>query len=241
MIFLAAAILLLARLTGLGVLKTLVLALLAHAALELELSAGALLHLSNAVAGLRRVVPAQRPRCRGRSFARPDLRLETVRRAVYLLFRRPPPMESVLGNDRLGGSAHARSPSRSSAGRTSGSSRPTSCRAASMARWSIPYNPGLGSAAVLLRRIFVPEPELNPHPLLNAPAAFFFFEPVYARSAGLRIIGVAEGRPQRPRLRLVRDRALRALARYRDVLISSFSGAHRDSLAAKSPVPGRPD
>ncbi len=42
-----------------------------------------------------------------------------------------------------------------------------------------PYNPGLGSAAVLLRRIFVPEAELNPHPLLNAPAAFFFFRALF--------------------------------------------------------------
>jgi hypothetical protein len=42
-----------------------------------------------------------------------------------------------------------------------------------------PYNPGLGSAAVLLRRMFVPEAELNPHPLLNAPAAFFFFRALY--------------------------------------------------------------
>lgn len=42
-----------------------------------------------------------------------------------------------------------------------------------------PYNPGLGSAAVLLRRMFVPEVELNPHPLFNAPAAFFFFRALF--------------------------------------------------------------
>ena len=42
-----------------------------------------------------------------------------------------------------------------------------------------PYNPGLGSMAVLLRRIFIPEPELNPHPLWNAPWAFFFLQTFY--------------------------------------------------------------
>lgn len=43
-----------------------------------------------------------------------------------------------------------------------------------------PYNPGLGSMAVLLRRLFVPEGELNPHPLINAPAAFFFLQAFYS-------------------------------------------------------------
>jgi hypothetical protein len=43
-----------------------------------------------------------------------------------------------------------------------------------------PYNPGLGSMAVLLRKLFVPEVELNPHPLLNAPAAFFFLQAFYS-------------------------------------------------------------
>jgi hypothetical protein len=42
-----------------------------------------------------------------------------------------------------------------------------------------PYNPGLGSATVLLRRTFVAEAELNPHPLINAPAAFFFFRALF--------------------------------------------------------------
>jgi hypothetical protein len=43
-----------------------------------------------------------------------------------------------------------------------------------------PYNPGLGSMAVLLRRLFVPEAELNPHPLFNAPAAFFFLQALFS-------------------------------------------------------------
>lgn len=40
-----------------------------------------------------------------------------------------------------------------------------------------PYNSGNGTFATLLRRWFVPEPELNSHPLWNAPTAFFFLRP----------------------------------------------------------------
>jgi hypothetical protein len=40
-----------------------------------------------------------------------------------------------------------------------------------------PYNSGNGTMATLLRRLFVPEPELNPHPLWNAPVVFFFLQP----------------------------------------------------------------
>ena len=40
-----------------------------------------------------------------------------------------------------------------------------------------PYNSGNGTMATLLRRLFVLEPELNPHPLWNAPVAFFFLRP----------------------------------------------------------------
>jgi hypothetical protein len=40
-----------------------------------------------------------------------------------------------------------------------------------------PYNSGNGTMATLLRRLFVPEPELNPHPLWNAPVMFFFLRP----------------------------------------------------------------
>ena len=43
-----------------------------------------------------------------------------------------------------------------------------------------PYNPGIGSMAALLRRLFVPEAELNPHPLIIAPAAFFFLQAFYS-------------------------------------------------------------
>lgn len=40
-----------------------------------------------------------------------------------------------------------------------------------------PYNSGNGTLSTLLRRLFVLEPELNPHPLWNAPWAFFFLQP----------------------------------------------------------------
>jgi Glycosyltransferase family 87 len=37
-----------------------------------------------------------------------------------------------------------------------------------------PYNPGVPTISTLLRRTFVSEPELNPHPLFEAPWLFFF-------------------------------------------------------------------
>ncbi len=37
-----------------------------------------------------------------------------------------------------------------------------------------PYNPGTPTLSTLLRRLFLAEPELNPHPLWNAPWVFFF-------------------------------------------------------------------
>jgi Glycosyltransferase family 87 len=40
-----------------------------------------------------------------------------------------------------------------------------------------PYNSGNGTLATLLRRLLVFEPELNPRPLWNAPAVFFFLRP----------------------------------------------------------------
>jgi hypothetical protein len=40
-----------------------------------------------------------------------------------------------------------------------------------------PYNSGNGTLATLLRRLFLPEPELNPNPLWKAPVVFFFLRP----------------------------------------------------------------
>jgi hypothetical protein len=39
-----------------------------------------------------------------------------------------------------------------------------------------PYHPGNGTLSTLLRRAFAMEPELNPHPWMNAPAVYFFLQ-----------------------------------------------------------------
>jgi hypothetical protein len=43
-----------------------------------------------------------------------------------------------------------------------------------------PYNSGNGTVSTLLRRTFVMEPELNPHPVWNFPVLFFFLQPFFA-------------------------------------------------------------
>lgn len=50
-----------------------------------------------------------------------------------------------------------------------------------------PYNPGWASMTGFLRRTLMAEPALNPHPAWNAPAAFFFLRAVYI----LGVLGVA--------------------------------------------------
>ena len=40
------------------------------------------------------------------------------------------------------------------------------------------YAPGLATLPHLLRHTLMAEPELNPHPLANSPAALFFFQPL---------------------------------------------------------------
>jgi Glycosyltransferase family 87/WD40-like Beta Propeller Repeat len=49
-----------------------------------------------------------------------------------------------------------------------------------MGDFNDPYNPGNGTLTVFLRRLFVMEPDLNPHPLWNAPSVFFFLRPFTA-------------------------------------------------------------
>jgi hypothetical protein len=51
-----------------------------------------------------------------------------------------------------------------------------------------PYSPAFGSMSVLLHRLFLAEPSLNPHPWINSPHAFFFFETFF--TAGLTIFGL---------------------------------------------------
>jgi hypothetical protein len=178
MIFLAAAILLLARLTGLGVLKTLVLALLAHAALSSNFLLGhyyifLTLLLACAAWCLLKGRDAAGGALLGLIFA---LKLYAAPFIFYFAIRRQ--WRAFWG--------------------MAGSVVLLTLIAIAMFGWKDvaffatnvmprgidgavvdPYNPGLGSATVLLRRMFVPEPELNPHPLLNAPAAFFFFRALY--------------------------------------------------------------
>jgi hypothetical protein len=50
-----------------------------------------------------------------------------------------------------------------------------------------PYNTGWSSMASFLRHLFVPEAELNPHPLMAAPVLFFLLRDSYA----LSILGLA--------------------------------------------------
>ena len=42
-----------------------------------------------------------------------------------------------------------------------------------------PYNAGYQTLAALLRRTFLAEPELNPHPTWNAPQLYFFLAPLF--------------------------------------------------------------
>jgi hypothetical protein len=50
-----------------------------------------------------------------------------------------------------------------------------------------PYNPGWTSMTALLRHVLLSEAELNPHPLIQAPAAFFFLRAFYT----LSVVGIA--------------------------------------------------
>jgi len=60
-----------------------------------------------------------------------------------------------------------------------------------------PYNPGFGSMAALLRRLFMPEAELNPHPWVIAPAAFFFLQAFYSLGL-LAVTLLAVGKRSQP-------------------------------------------
>jgi len=59
-----------------------------------------------------------------------------------------------------------------------------------------PYNSRNETVATLLRRLFVLEPELNPEPLWNAPATFFFLRPfASALILFVTLVGLAGERP----------------------------------------------
>ena len=58
-----------------------------------------------------------------------------------------------------------------------------------------PYNPSFSSVTVFLRRIFVPDAELNPHPFWHAPAAFFFLRGLYTVAIlALALVALAKNR-----------------------------------------------
>lgn len=58
-----------------------------------------------------------------------------------------------------------------------------------------PYHPGNPAVSVLLRRLFVPDPELNPHPTWNAPWLFFFLRAFISMGIIISaILGIANSR-----------------------------------------------
>jgi hypothetical protein len=176
--FLAAAVWLMARLTQLGVLKTLVLALLAHAALSANFRLGhyyifLMLLLACAAWCLLKGREATGGALLGLIFA---LKLYAAPFIFYFAVRRQ--WRAFWG--------------------MTGMVALLTLAAIAMFGWSgvwffvanimlrgiegevvDPYSPGVGSLTVLLRRMFVPEAGLNPHPLLDAPAAFFFLRALY--------------------------------------------------------------
>ncbi len=171
--FLAAAVWLLARLTQLGFLKTLVLALLAHAALSANFRLGhyyifLMLLLACAAWCLLKGRDATGGALLGLILA---LKLYAAPFIFYFAVKRQ--WRAFWG--------------------MTGMVALLTLAATAMFGWSDvwffvttimlrgiegevvdPYSPGVGSLTVLLRRMFVPEAGLNPHPLLDAPAAFFF-------------------------------------------------------------------
>ena len=179
--FLAAAICLLALLTQLGVLRTLVLALLAHAALSANFLLGhyyifLMLLLACAAWCLLKGREAAGGALLGVVFA---LKLYAAPFIFYFAVRRQ--WRAFWG--------------------MTGMVALLTLAAIAMFGWSgvwffvttimlrgiegevvDPYSPGVGTMNVLLRRMFVPEAGLNPHPLLNAPAAFFFLRALYTLS-----------------------------------------------------------
>jgi hypothetical protein len=56
-----------------------------------------------------------------------------------------------------------------------------------------PYNPGNGTISTLLRRTLMFEPELNPHPFLQAPWLFFFLQPLLTYAiVGIPLLALAQ-------------------------------------------------
>ena len=179
LILLAVSILLLASLSRLSKLEVLVLSLLAYSSLGLNFQLGQyyILFLLLLVAGFYCL--AASTRMLGRRTVGTDLRPETVTApfALYFIVRRQ--WKALLGF--LGAVAVLRLLGVALFGWSDVSYFATTVMARGLDGSVMdPYNPGLASMTAFLRRTFIPEPELNPHPMWNNPAAFFFLRTLYA-------------------------------------------------------------
>lgn len=59
-----------------------------------------------------------------------------------------------------------------------------------------PYHSSANSTTELLRQLFVAHPELNPHPLVNAPAAYFILQPLIPAVFLLSALWLMTSRPR---------------------------------------------
>ena len=76
-------------------------------------------------------------------------------------------------------------------------------RAVLRAEVTDPYDTHMSSLAGMLRRLLIFEPELNPHPLVHAPAAFAVLQPLFAAgilATGLWLLTPGRASPERERL-----------------------------------------
>jgi hypothetical protein len=63
-----------------------------------------------------------------------------------------------------------------------------------------PYHPNNNALPVLLRRLLMYEPELNPHPIWNVPQLFFFLRPLFAIGImAFALLAIASARPANSR------------------------------------------
>ena len=84
-------------------------------------------------------------------------------------------------------------------------------RAVLRAEVTDPYDTHMSSLAGMLRRLLIFEPELNPHPLVHAPAAFAVLQPLLAAAilaTGLWLLTSGRASPERERLDWARDARL---------------------------------
>ena len=186
LLFLGAVIILLSRLSGLSALEVLVLALLAHAALGTNFLIGqyyifVLLLLTCAIGLLLRNTEELGGALMGVIFA---LKLYTA--PFLLLFAVRRQWRALLGF----------------VGAVAGIGVLTVAIFGWRGVWYFattvmlrgldgsvndPYNPGWASMTAFLRHVLLSEAELNPHPLTEAPAAFFFLRAFYT----LGVLGIA--------------------------------------------------